>query len=94
MFQWAIHVVYIPNVLFVSDVCCKCFIWMLQNLDRDVAFICKCFYTYVASVSSRCSRMFAMAARVFSSFFLVFCKCFILMLQVLAVLDVYCKYFI
>jgi hypothetical protein len=23
--------VYVPNVLSVLDVCCKCFIWMLQN---------------------------------------------------------------
>jgi hypothetical protein len=23
--------VYVPNVSSVSDICCKCFIWMLQN---------------------------------------------------------------
>jgi hypothetical protein len=23
--------VYVPNILFVPDVCCECFIWMLQK---------------------------------------------------------------
>jgi hypothetical protein len=37
--------VYIPNILAVSDVCCKCFIWMLHMLQW--------LYTYVTSVWSK-----------------------------------------
>jgi hypothetical protein len=41
------------------------------KVDLDVGYICKCFkcfHTYVASVSSECLHMFAMAIHVFSSF--------------------------
>ena len=38
--------VYVSDVLSISDVCCKCFIWMLHMLQW--------LYTYVASVYSKC----------------------------------------
>jgi hypothetical protein len=61
----------------------------VAKLDQDVAYLCKCiiskcfrcFYTYVASVLSRCLHVCNGYTRVFK-FFLVFCKCFRRILQV------------
>jgi hypothetical protein len=47
----------------------------VAKVDLDVAYICKCFrgfHIYVASVSSKCLYMFALATHMFSSFFDVF----------------------
>jgi hypothetical protein len=66
--------IYVLNVSSVSDVCCKCFIWMLHVyasvLSRCCIYMqvfqvfsyvcCKCFHLDVA--------MFVMATHVFSSF--------------------------
>jgi hypothetical protein len=55
--------VYVLNVLFVSDVCCKCFYLDITKIDLNVTYTCmlhayfssvSVFYTSVASVSSRC----------------------------------------
>jgi hypothetical protein len=88
------------NGLYIY-VCFKYFIWFrrilqvfhldVAKLDRDVAYICKCFrcfYTYVATILSWCLHMFAMATHVFSSFFL-FCKYFRRMLQVFHLFRMY-----
>jgi hypothetical protein len=77
--------VFVPNVLSVSDVCCKCFIWILLNLNQNVAYICeyfKCFIHMLQVFLSSCLHMFEMTTHMFSSFFLVFYKCFRYMLQV------------
>jgi hypothetical protein len=63
----------------------------VTELDWDVAYIyasVSCFYAYVASLSSWCLHMFAMATHVFSSFF-VFCKCLRRMLQVFQLFQTY-----
>jgi hypothetical protein len=65
--------VYVPNASSVSDVCCKCFIWMLQNYIRMLhihASVSGVFYTYVG-VSFCWLHMFAMTTHVFK-FFQVF----------------------
>jgi hypothetical protein len=62
--------VYVLNVSFVSNVCCKCFIWMLQNkigMLHISASVLGVFHTYVG-VSSGCLHMFAMVIHVFPSF--------------------------
>jgi hypothetical protein len=62
----------------VSEVCCRCFIWMLQIVDRDVA--------YVASVSETyCKHLFKIfhlfETYVAKHFLYGCCTCFIPMLQ-------------
>jgi hypothetical protein len=42
--------VYVLNVLAVSEVCCKCFIWMLYMLQW--------LYTYITSVCFKCFAYF------------------------------------
>jgi hypothetical protein len=42
--------VYVPNVLSVSDVCCKCFHLDVTKVDLNVAYICM-LQVYVSSVS-------------------------------------------
>jgi hypothetical protein len=83
--------VYVLNILSVLDVCCKCFIWMLQNLNQNVAYICKCFKCFIHMLQvflSSCLHIFVMTTHMFSSFFWYFAsvsdicyKCFIWMLQ-------------
>jgi hypothetical protein len=48
MLQWLMLQVYVSNVSAVSNICCKCFIWILH--------ICWNSYTYVASVRFICFR--------------------------------------
>jgi hypothetical protein len=43
--------VYVPNVSsvsFVSNICCNCFIWVLQKVDLDCYMLqwlrCKCMF--------------------------------------------------
>jgi hypothetical protein len=49
--------VYVSNVSVVSNVCCKCFIWMLHMLQW--------LYTYVASVCLKCYCCFKRILQVF-----------------------------
>jgi hypothetical protein len=74
--------VYVPNISFVSDVCCTCFHLAIAKLDRDVPYICKCFrcFSYVCWCFI---LMFAMTTHAFSSFLWCFAS----------VSDVYCKCF-
>jgi hypothetical protein len=42
--------VYVPNVLYISNVCCKYFYLDVAKLDRDVAYVRKfsvVFHMYV-----------------------------------------------
>jgi hypothetical protein len=63
----------------------------VAKLDRDIAYICKCFISMFAYVCNDYTRFF--------KFFLMFCKCFIHMPQVFhlfwtyvaSVLSKYCK---
>jgi hypothetical protein len=70
----------------------------VAKLDRDVAYICKCFrcfHTYVASVSSCCLHMFVMATHLFSSFFSGVLQVFqTYVARVSALSDICCKRFI
>jgi hypothetical protein len=58
MLQWYFQV-YVPNVLSVSDVCCKRFIWMLQSRSEY------CIYMHVANVCFKCFRCFICMLQVF-----------------------------
>jgi hypothetical protein len=37
--------VYIPNISHVSDVCCKCFVWMLHMSQTYVSIVLPCYST-------------------------------------------------
>jgi hypothetical protein len=66
--------VYVPNVPRISDICYKCFIWMLHIYASVLGvFIrcCKCFHLDVAMFCNRNTYAFL--------FFLLFCKYFRLM---------------
>jgi hypothetical protein len=76
--------VYVRNVLYVSDVCCKCFICMLQKYIwmLHIHACCKrmfqvfqVFHTYVACVLSRrciCLQWLHMCFQVFSGVYMCF----------------------
>jgi hypothetical protein len=69
--------VYVLNVSYVLDVCCKCF---LCGCCKSRSGVSSVFHMYVASVLSGFLHMFATITHVFSSF-LGFFKCFRHMLQ-------------
>jgi hypothetical protein len=74
MLQWAIHICFkcMFNVSSVSDVCCKCFIWMFF---LRVSFgYCKTRSGCYKTRSGCCIYM-----QMFQVFSYVCCKCFILM---------------
>jgi hypothetical protein len=68
--------------LICADECCKCFIWLLQNLDLDVAYTCmlryvssvfQVFHMYVCECFNWMLHMFVIVFKYFSG---VFAKCF------------------
>ena len=78
--------VYVPNVSSFPDVCCKCFIWMLQKYNWMLhiytcmlqAYVFKCFIQMFARVSCVC----CICLQRISSVFRRFRKCFVRLFQV------------
>ena len=74
------------SVSCVSDVCFKCFIWVLQKVDRDVAYTCllqeyifkrfKCFICMLQVFHLDIAYVLQWLHTCFSSVSDVSCKCF------------------
>ena len=45
------------DVIYISHICCKCFIWMLHMFCNDFLVFLQVFETHVSSVSSVYTRM-------------------------------------
>jgi hypothetical protein len=72
--------VYVPNVSFVSDVCCKYFHLSVAKVDLEVAIhaSCKGIFLSISGVSYVCCKCFIWMLHMFRIVF----KCFQEFLQV------------
>jgi len=72
---------YISNVLAISNVCCKCFIWMLHMLQWPYTYMLQVYILNVSSISDVCCKyfiwMFHMFRWLYTYVASLYSKCFI-----------------
>ena len=82
---------YVLVVSDVSEICCKCFIWILQRYIQMLHML-QWLYTYVAIVCSKCFICFRRILQVFYLDVAYTCMLQVYVLNISVILNLCCKY--